>query len=331
MFKISVIVPVFNRAELVTGTLERVVKQTCQPHEIVVCDDGSTDGTPDICRDCLKNFSIPHKVVSIDNSGPSFARKTAVFHSEGDWLFFLDSDDLWDLDYLESMRNVIDGFQPAAVVSDFRIFDRLENRFLCESKFGSAPPGFWDDGFERFENVLIGEKPTLFEKALRFQPCFPSGLACSRECYDNLGGITLTSSTLKSEDAHFIRRIFFFCTVAFSRKTKLTIVLHGGNRSREFGEKGPDFIDKLHGRLEILKMMMDEKEIAAVFSEKLKNEIEVSARNLFDQYCWSGQYARAIRLFPELAPRHRNLKAWIKYCLAGVKSVRAFFGNRPVR
>jgi hypothetical protein len=331
MRKVSVIVPVFNRAGLVAGTLERVVRQTSQPYEIIVCDDGSTDGTPNICRDYLRNFSIPHNVVSIGNSGPSFARKTAVSHSEGDWLFFLDSDDLWDLDYLESMGNLIERFQPGAVVSDFRVFDRSENRISSESKFRSAPPGFWEEGFDRFENVSMAQKPRLFEKAFRFQPCFPSGMACSRECYENVGGITLTSRTLKSEDAHFVRRVFFFCTVAFSHETKLTIVLHDDNRSQQHGNPQVDFTRKLHGRLEILKMMMEEKEIAAVFSRDLKTEIEDSARNLFDHYCWSGQHDRAIQLFPELAPRHRTPKTWFNYCLAGVKSGRPFGKNRGAR
>lgn len=87
-----------------------------------------------------------------------------------------------DFDYLESMRNVIDRFRlrPAAVVSDFRILSCSENRISCESKFGSAPLGFWDEGFEKSENVFIAQKTTLFQRALLFQPCFPSGLACSK-------------------------------------------------------------------------------------------------------------------------------------------------------
>lgn len=327
MTKISVVVPAFNRAELVTATLKRVVKQTVQPYEIVVCDDGSTDRTPEICRDFLANYPIPFKVVSIGNSGPSSARKTAVSHAGGDWLFFLDSDDLWDWDYLESIRNIIDGFQPSAVVSDFRVLDRSENRILCESKFGSAPHGFWNDGFERFGNVFIAEKTTLFRRALRFQPCFPSGLACSRECYEKMGGITLTSRTLKSEDAHFIRRIFFSCTVAFYHEAKLTIVLHGANRSREVGKPSLDFSRKLHGRLEILKMLMSEKKISAAFSEDLKKEIEVSTRILFDHYCWSGQNDRAVGLFQHLAPQQKTAKAWIRYLLAGVKLRWILFRN----
>ena len=92
MTEVSVIIPTFNRAQKVTRAVSSVLDQTFTKYEIIVVDDGSTDGT----KDCLAQFR--HQVKYIHhpkNSGVSAARNTGIRASKTPFLAFLDSDDYW--------------------------------------------------------------------------------------------------------------------------------------------------------------------------------------------------------------------------------------------
>jgi glycosyltransferase involved in cell wall biosynthesis len=91
---IAVIIPTFNRAHLLPRAVNSVLSQTRRDFELIVVDDGSTDGTPE-----LPLFKTPDPrlryVRYAENSGVSFARNAGVGESAADWIAFLDSDDEW--------------------------------------------------------------------------------------------------------------------------------------------------------------------------------------------------------------------------------------------
>lgn len=89
--KVSVVIPTYNRAHFIGEALASVMAQTRPVHEIIVVDDGSTDGT----RAVVENFPGPVRYVPQPNSGPSVARNRGVKEAKGDLVAFLDSDDLW--------------------------------------------------------------------------------------------------------------------------------------------------------------------------------------------------------------------------------------------
>ncbi len=88
---ISVIIPVYNRERYLAGTIESVLSQTYRPIEIIVVDDGSTDGTAAVAG----SFSEVVRYFFQPNSGCGDASNTGVEKAEGDYLSFLGSDDLW--------------------------------------------------------------------------------------------------------------------------------------------------------------------------------------------------------------------------------------------
>ncbi len=88
--KISVIIPTFNRANVLSRAIESVLSQTYAPFEVIVVDDGSSDST----RSLVKNYPSV-KYLKIDNSGVSKARNVGIDSSKGDWIALLDSDDEW--------------------------------------------------------------------------------------------------------------------------------------------------------------------------------------------------------------------------------------------
>jgi glycosyltransferase involved in cell wall biosynthesis len=98
---ISVVIPTFNRAELLESTLESFASQTLPKHryEVVVVDDGSKDATPKVCDDFASRIQL--KYLHIENSGISAAKNTGILASRGRILLFFDDDDIADRHLLE--------------------------------------------------------------------------------------------------------------------------------------------------------------------------------------------------------------------------------------
>ncbi|MBL7215323.1 MAG: glycosyltransferase [Phycisphaerae bacterium] len=88
---ISTVIPVYNNERFVGRAIESVLKQTVPAHEIVVVDDGSTDGTADVVR----SFGEKVTLIQQSNAGVSAARNTGIQAAKGNWIAFLDSDDEW--------------------------------------------------------------------------------------------------------------------------------------------------------------------------------------------------------------------------------------------
>ena len=96
MGTVAVIIPAFNAADYIREALESVLRQTRQPDEIIVVDDGSTDGTAEIAE------TFPGvTVIRQANRGVSAARNHAIGAAASEWIAFLDADDTWRADKLE--------------------------------------------------------------------------------------------------------------------------------------------------------------------------------------------------------------------------------------
>ena len=105
---VSAVIPVYNGADLVAEAIESVYSQTALPSEVIVVDDGSTDGTPDILRqfEDQPGFRAVHK----PNGGEASARNAGVQKAGGEFIAFLDHDDLWRQEKLERQ---LAAFHPA--------------------------------------------------------------------------------------------------------------------------------------------------------------------------------------------------------------------------
>jgi glycosyltransferase involved in cell wall biosynthesis len=96
--KISVAIPTFNSSKFIQDTLASVLSQTMPPQEILVVDDGSTDGTVELVR----SFGSSIRVIQQSNQGVAAARSVLSQNVNGDFVAFLDHDDIWHPRYLET-------------------------------------------------------------------------------------------------------------------------------------------------------------------------------------------------------------------------------------
>lgn len=100
MTKITVIIPIFNGEKYIESCVDNLLKQTLSDFEIILINDGSTDGTKKICNE-LKEKDFRIKVIHQDNTGVSNARNKGIKSALGEYLCFIDCDDDIDNDYLE--------------------------------------------------------------------------------------------------------------------------------------------------------------------------------------------------------------------------------------
>jgi glycosyltransferase involved in cell wall biosynthesis len=100
---ISVVIPTYNRASFLKEAIDSVLSQTYRDFELIVVDDGSTDGTPEL----LLSYGHKIKVIKKANKGPSASRNRGIKAAKGDWMAFLDSDDIWKPDKLEKQVQFI--------------------------------------------------------------------------------------------------------------------------------------------------------------------------------------------------------------------------------
>lgn len=96
---VSVVIPAYNQAKYLIEAIESVLAQSHKDYEIIVVDDGSTDGTPNV----VKHFTDDIRYIQQGNQGLAGARNTGILAAKGELIGLLDADDLWLPNYLDSM------------------------------------------------------------------------------------------------------------------------------------------------------------------------------------------------------------------------------------
>lgn len=120
--RISIVIPTWNRLALVRQAIDSVLAQTHEDWQLIVVDDGSTDGTVEAVR----KLTDPRlKVLSASHSGSTaITRNRAIEAATGDWIAFLDSDDLWEPRKLEVQLQALAAAGAGWCYSDYRIVDQ---------------------------------------------------------------------------------------------------------------------------------------------------------------------------------------------------------------
>jgi glycosyltransferase involved in cell wall biosynthesis len=151
MEKVSVIVPVFNAKPYLNDCIESIKRQTYQNLEIILVDDGSSDGSGELAEE-LSNGSQNIKTVRKPNGGVVSARRLGLHHATGQWVSFVDADDTLPDDSISSLMECTDGTE--MVVGCFTTPGQLKSLSLEESKHAvltgkGIEPSPWGKLFKR--------------------------------------------------------------------------------------------------------------------------------------------------------------------------------------
>jgi glycosyltransferase involved in cell wall biosynthesis len=153
MPKVSVIIPIYNAEQYISETIRSVLDQTFQDFELLAVDDGSPDKSVEVCQ----QFTDPRiKIIRQANRGLSGARNTGIRHAEGEYIAFLDADDIWrpqklekHVEHLESRPLVGISFSYSAFINEFgaltglcqkpkKLKDITPSYILCRNPVGNG-------------------------------------------------------------------------------------------------------------------------------------------------------------------------------------------------
>lgn len=168
----SVIVPLFNKENFIEATIKSILGQSFIDYEILIIDDSSTDLSLKIAKTLAsaKVKIIQHQT----NRGLSAARNTGIKMASGDYLAFLDADDCWDTNYLETIASLISKFPQANLFAT--------NYLEVYSKTVSLKPQ------TALQNTGSTSVVTDFFKASLNQPIYcPSSLCVNKEVFNSIG------------------------------------------------------------------------------------------------------------------------------------------------
>lgn len=133
--KVSVIIPVYQVENYLERAVDSVLAQTLEEKEIILVDDGSPDGSPEICDRYARQYPEMIRVIHKENQGLGMARNTGVDAARGEYLAFLDSDDTVEPEMYEEMYEKAREGDYDIVMCDVKILYVEENRSVVSSSY----------------------------------------------------------------------------------------------------------------------------------------------------------------------------------------------------
>ncbi|WP_139892152.1 CDP-glycerol glycerophosphotransferase family protein [Bacillus sp. D386] len=172
--KVSVITPVYNVEEYIEETLESLVKQTLSPIEIIMIDDGSSDKSAEIIK-CYQKKHANIIYLKQNNAGPGTARNTGLDIAKGEYISFVDSDDILPTDALENLYEAAIEKKVELVIGASQSFNKHETWFIA-SHYNN---GVYTEGYKNLisnQELLysLGPCNKLYSKSLIRDLRFPT-------------------------------------------------------------------------------------------------------------------------------------------------------------
>lgn len=196
-FDVSVVIPCYNGEKFIAGAVQSVLDQILAPREIIVVNDGSTDGTEQV----LNRFGQDIEVVSQQNLGLPGARNAGLKIAQGEWVAFLDADDRWEPDMVANLSKAVKACSDVDiwfadfwhVTPDGKIIDRGTERHA--KGLGLVNWECVDGNFR----VAVGS--VLYSIVSDFWPC-SSVFVLKKSLAKSVGGYSVTCSRCEDLDIY---------------------------------------------------------------------------------------------------------------------------------
>lgn len=286
----SVVIPLYNKANYITRCINSVLSQHNQEFELIIVDDGSTDGGVDRVRE----FKDPRIVLLLqENRGVSAARNTGVYASTSDFVTFLDADDIWDQNYLSVLKSLIDEYPDAGIygLNHYRSFE--DGRVDFEK---------YDRLFDGKDYGLITDYFALFS-SLQKSPFSNSNCCFPKKVFLQVGGYK--EGVRLTEDSDLWCRIALNHEVAFSIRPLATYFVETPNNTRFLMEDDDFQVTKT------LSLSLKNKIVKPEFTKSVKKLIAFQQLSLVRRGIIQGYKRIAFkRIFKRQLIRHYPFKFW---------------------
>lgn len=176
--RFSVIIPVYNKADTICSAVESIYSQTFNDYEIIIVNDGSSDNLDE----ALFSINGPKlRLINQNNGGVSVARNTGVSNARGDYVCFLDADDLWKPNHLEILNGLIEKYPKSeAFVTSHEVVLPNENSIHSSHELKDYDEDFETDDFLGLlnstsysvvhTNSVCAKREMLKKNGIRFEP-----------------------------------------------------------------------------------------------------------------------------------------------------------------
>ena len=237
--KVAAIIPTFNAARTLPQAIDSALAQTHQPLEIIVVDDGSTDGTGDL----LRRYSARISVIRQENRGVGAARNVAARSTDARYLAFLDADDYWYPEKIARQLEVFAQYPEVILVATKLITVDSQGRRIFKIPI---PASLTDRPVSLYRHLLMRGN----------HPIGTSAVMLRKDIFDGTNGF-IEQRGLLSTDYEFWLRIaesgpFYILAQELAAYRELQFSLHHGNLTREYGAQ-LDILERHHHRYSWLR------------------------------------------------------------------------------
>lgn len=294
---ISLIIPAYNRGDLIAETIESALCQTSPFCEIIVVDDGSTDNTQAV----LAHYTGRITIIRTPNNGVQSARNTGIEAANTELVALCDSDDLLASTFCETVVPWISNHPEIDICfSNFTTFDDVA---VYPDKLSIAPGHFFDGATDINEHFLINI-PDLYQRTLSYQPFFQSGLIIRKTFFNHIGGYDLRFKGVGAEDWEFTLRAIANGKVALCVLPLARVRRHPGNDSGNAMRMNI-------GEAQILEFGLAHHRNAKRYEKAILQTIDERRRRAFDAAFALGNFT----LVNDLRARIRNSPSETKFLL----------------
>ncbi|MBO5136584.1 MAG: glycosyltransferase family 2 protein [Clostridia bacterium] len=306
----SVIIPAYNAEKFIDNSVKSVLSQTCGDFELIIIDDGSCDGT----RKKIAGYSDTRiKYIYQKNSGVSSARNRGICESKGEFICFLDSDDEWKINHLETLVSLIKKYEYCGMfLTGYDI--RLNTGELIHKS---------EQILKRLNHEHI-ESDNGFDVLLKHGYFFNTNTVCCRkEVFDRVGLFEVGVKNGEDDDMWY--RIFSYYSIAITKKS--TTIYNRDNcgaTSRRTVITEPFFMKRV-------KEMLRSEEILPVRKKGIQLWAEQNKLSRVRQYLLAGNKKDAFCLFKQIDFKKSNKTRYLQTLLCWVvptKIIRKYIDTR---
>lgn len=302
---ITLVIPTYNRGNLIAETIKSAINQTVPFAKIIVVDDGSTDNTSAV----LSKYSCNISVIRTENRGVQEARNCGVLSSSTELIALLDSDDLLEPNFVELMLNWMSRNTNVDIAfANFITFDHTGNH---KPKLTFAPSEFFEGA--KFDDNFIFDIPDLYRRSLNFQPFFPTGTVVRKEFFIKIGGYNPIFNGVGAEDWEFTLRAIENGEIAVCTTPLTKIRKHFGNDSR-------DALRMSLGESYILEFALKHHSRASSLQYDIIFSINKRRLDAFNTAFARGDFIQANSIIDQIKNPPRKLKFFIKRLIASMPS-----------